>query len=212
VLQGKDTEEYYYCCGKSICAGCINSFRESGCISKCPFCNSDQADKTVEEETEDMMKRVAAKEPSVMGLQGNHYEHGLQGFQQDHAKALEQLYARVAVFGSSVAHCNLGKLCHKGGDIKKAKFHLEAAAMAGCKLARCINGYMEQLAVNVERAVKHWTIAASAGDYEAMHQLRTFFEQGAISRESIDSTLIAYNNSCAEIRSEARDACMRRVY
>ena len=102
MLQGKDTEEYYYCCGKSICAGCINSFRESGCISKCPFCNSDQADKTVEEETEDMMKRVAAKEPSVMGLLGNHYEHGLQGFQQDHAKALE-LYARVAVFGSSVA-------------------------------------------------------------------------------------------------------------
>ena len=68
---------------------------------------------------------------------------------------------------------------------------------------------MEQLAVNVERAVKHWTIAASAGDYEAMHQLRTFFEQGAISRESIDSTLIAYNNSCIEMRSEARDVYIR---
>jgi hypothetical protein len=39
-----------------------------------------------------------------------------------------------------------------------------------------------------------------------MHQLRPFFEQGAISRESIDSTLAAYNNSCAEMRSEARDA------
>ena len=31
-------------------------------------------------------------------------------------------------------------------------------------------------------------------------------------RESIDSTLTAYNNSCAEMRSEARDAyiCMKQ--
>jgi hypothetical protein len=43
-----------------------------------------------------------------------------------------------------------------------------------------------------------------------MHNLRILFEQGAISRESIDSTLTAYNNSCAEMRSEARDAYMRR--
>jgi hypothetical protein len=39
--------------------------------------------------------------------------------------------------------------------------------------------------------------------------LRTFFEEGAISRESIDSTLIAYNNSCIEMRSEARDVYIR---
>jgi hypothetical protein len=54
--------------------------------------------------------------------------------------------------------------------------------------------------------VKHWTIAASAGHYKAMHHLRIGFEEGAISRESIDLTLAAYNNSCAELRSEARDA------
>jgi hypothetical protein len=64
----------------------------------------------------------------------------------------------------------------------------------------------------MERAFKHWMIAASAGESYAMHQLRTFFEQGAISRKSIDSTLKAYNNSCAEMRSEARDAYMRRFY
>ena len=31
------------------------------------------------------------------------------------------------------------------------------------------------------------------------------FELGGVSRESIDSTLIAYNNYCTEMRSEARD-------
>jgi hypothetical protein len=30
-------------------------------------------------------------------------------------------------------------------------------------------------------------------------------------RESIDSTLEAYNDSCTEMRSEARDACIRDI-
>ena len=58
----------------------------------------------------------------------------------------------------------------------------------------------------MERAFKHWAIAASAGEYTAMGQLRTFFEKGYVSKESIKLSLAAYNSSCAEIRSEARDA------
>ena len=65
---------------------------------------------------------------------------------------------------------------------------------------------MEAQSGNMKRAVKHWTIAASAGFYIAMHALITGFEKGVVSRESINSTLAAYNNSCAETRSKARDA------
>ena len=90
--------------------------------------------------------------------------------------------------------------------MKKAKFHDEAAAMIGHEGARCNLGVIEYNSGNIERAVKHWTIVASGGDYEAMHESRTFFEQGFVSRETIDSTLTAYNNSCAVMRSEARDA------
>ena len=68
---------------------------------------------------------------------------------------------------------------------------------------------MDTQSGNRERAMKHCTILASAGSYRAMHALRTFFEQGLVSRESIDSTLAAYNNSCAKMRSEARVACIR---
>jgi hypothetical protein len=39
--------------------------------------------------------------------------------------------------------------------------------------------------------------------------LRTWFEQGLVSRDVIDFTLTAYNISCAEMRSEARDACIK---
>ena len=126
-------------------------------------------------------------------------------FQQDHAKA-NQIRKQAAELGSNRAHCRLGHEYHKGGDLKKAKFHWEAAAMAGNEDARCGLGLMEFESGNMERAVKHLTIATSAGDPRAMHELILSFEAGHVSKESINSTLTAYNNSCTEMRSEARDA------
>jgi TPR repeat protein len=81
--------------------------------------------------------------------------------------------------------------------------------VAGHEGARNNIGIIEAESRNIERAFKHWIIAASAGEYHAMNRLRSFFEKGLVSRETIDSTLAAYNNSSAEIRSEARDACIQ---
>jgi hypothetical protein len=85
----------------------------------------------------------------------------------------------------------------------------EAAAMGGHEIARHELGGIEKELGNMDPAVKHWKIAASAGYYRAMHALITCYEKGDISRESINSTLEAYNNSCAEMKSEAIDACIR---
>jgi hypothetical protein len=68
---------------------------------------------------------------------------------------------------------------------------------------------MEAQSGNMERAVKHWMIAASAGDYCAMQCLLIAFNQGLASRDTMDSTLTAYNNACVEMRSEARYAYIR---
>jgi lipopolysaccharide biosynthesis regulator YciM len=164
-LADEDTNGYYPCCGKSICAGCMFSFGQSGNTSKCPFCNSDRAGKTEEEKIEDMMRRVEANDPTSICMLAESYYYGLNGIQQDHAKAME-LFTKSAELGLGKAHCNLGLLYHEGGDMKKAKFHLEAAAMAGHETARYNLGVMECHCGNNERAVKHWTIAASAGDYK----------------------------------------------
>jgi hypothetical protein len=43
-----------------------------------------------------------------------------------------------------------------------------------------------------------------------MYNLRINFEKGNVSRETIDSTLAAYNNCCAEMRSEARDVVLQQ--
>jgi len=120
-----------------------------------------------------------------------------------------ELWTMAAKLGSSKAHYQLGCTYGEGGELKKSKFHYEAAAMAGNEKARCNLGCMEFKSGNVERAVKHWTIAASAGSYHAMQCLLIAFRTGMVNRAAIDSTLTAYNTSCAEMRSEARDAFIR---
>jgi hypothetical protein len=76
--------------------------------------------------------------------------------------------------------------------------------MAGHEDARFNLGCTEFESGKKERAGRHWKIAASAGDYSAMQNLLIEFKEGA-SRDTINSILTAYNNSCTEMRSEARD-------
>jgi TPR repeat protein len=154
------------------------------------------------------MMRVAANDAFSICVLANSYYQGLNGIQQDLTKAME-LFTRAAELGFSKAHSRLGNIYRDGGNLKQAKFHYEAAAMAGNEVARCIVGLVEKKSGNMDRAVKHWTIGASAGCYHSMHEMRFLFEQGVVSRESIDSTLAAYNSSCVEMRSEARDACIQ---
>ena len=205
-LEFKSTKQYYPCCGKSVCQGCDYSICKTGNARKCPFCNADRGNKTGDEMVDEVMNRVEANDPASICLLANSYHHGLHGIQQDLTTAME-LYARAADLGFSKAHCQLANIYHKGGDTKKAKIH----AMAGHEVARYNIGVMENNSGNIERAIKHWTIAASAGHYFAMHDLITFFKKGLVSRDTIDSILTAYNKSCVEMRSEARDSYIRAI-
>ena len=49
----------------------------------------------------------------------------------------------------------MADIYRQGGDLKKAKFHYEAAAMAGHELARNNLGCIEGNSGNMEGAVKH---------------------------------------------------------
>jgi TPR repeat protein len=209
-LAKSHSDHYYSCCGKSICGGCVHSFQMTGNDGKCPFCNSERGDKSDEERVEEMRKRVAANDANSICELGGYYNGGAFGLQQDRAKAVE-LYARAAELDHHKANYNLADVYHEGGNLKKAKFHYEAAAMAGDDVSRCNLGVMEARSGNMERAIKHWKIAASAGHFRSMNNLRILFQEGRVSRETIDSILAAYNSSCAEMRSKPRDVCVRRM-
>jgi TPR repeat protein len=174
---------------------------------KCPFCNSDRGNKPGEDCVEEITERAKANDAASICALARYYNDGVGGVQPDQTKAIE-LYGRAANLGNKEAHCHLAYIYHEGGDFKKAKFHYVAAAMAGHELARSNLGSIEGQS-DIERALKHLSIAASAGEYGAMYSLILFFKKGVISRESINSTLAAYNNSCVEMRSEARDACIQ---
>ena len=154
------------------------------------------------------MKRVEANDADTMDLLADGYHCGEWGLQQNRAKAME-LYAKAAELGSSDAHFSLGNIYSVGGDSKKSKFHYEAAATAGHDVARNNLGNEEGRSGNVGRGLKHLKIAASAGQHQAMHTMLVNFKRGFVSRDEIDSTLAAYNASCAEMRSEARDTWIR---
>jgi hypothetical protein len=134
-------EQYYPCCGKFFCGGCVYSFQQSGNMN-CPFCNSDRHSKTYEDNNEDLMKQVEVNDAGAMNVLGTYYYDREQGLQQDHAKAM-QLMVKAAELGDSNAH-------NRAGMLKKARFHYEdAAIMAGHEVARnnlgCLEGKGETL-------------------------------------------------------------------
>jgi TPR repeat protein len=100
---------------------------------KCPYCNSDRS-KTKEELLEKLMKRVAVNDVGAICELAKCYEKGNETH-QDQIKAME-LYARASELGCSESHFCIGLKYLKAGDLKKAKFHFEAAAMAGHEMAR----------------------------------------------------------------------------
>jgi TPR repeat protein len=110
------------------------------------------------------MKRVETNDAASMFLLGNFYQHGSEGLQQDHAKAMD-LYTKAADLGNNNARYSLADVYEGEGELKKAKFHFEAAAIAGDEASRCNLGNVEVKSGNIERAIKHWSIGASAGNY-----------------------------------------------
>ena len=196
----------YPCCGKIVCNGCTYSFWKSG-SRKCMFCNT-SLETEHENIIERMMKRVEANDAESMTFLGCQYANGHLGLRQDWNKALE-LWTRAAELGSSDAHYQIGALYYKGlgveKDAKKAIHHYELAAMAGHETARCNLGVMDANSGNMERAIKHGMISASAGHGESMAFIQELFETGHVNSDLYELILKAYNDSCAEMRSKARE-------
>jgi TPR repeat protein len=179
-------------------------------MGTCPFCNSRTGGKTHNDRIEELMKRVEANDAGAMYILGSYYTQGQLGLLKDRDKAIE-LWKQAAGLGSSQAHYHLGNKYFHGGNMKKAKFHYETAAMAGHEEARSNLGLMEAQSGNMERAVKHWAIASSAGNHQAMNNLLKALKRDLVPQDEIESALTAYNNSCVEMRSEARDAYIASI-
>jgi TPR repeat protein len=169
---------------------------------KCPFCRKPEP--TTEEEIEEnIMKRIEANDPVAISQQGSEcYKKG------DYSSAFEY-FSKAAKFGDIEAHYRLAGCYHLGHgvekDEKKVIFHMEEAAIGGNPDARFVLGLDEWKNGRIERASKHWIIAANLGADASIDMLRRQYTQGTISKENFAAALRAHQAAVDATKSPQRE-------
>ena len=192
----------FECCSKSVCRGCMfaHKIREVG-ESICPFCRTPEP-KTEEEGKKLVMKRIEANDPVAMCREGIK-----QCMQSNYLSAFEY-FAKAAEFGNAEAHLKLACLYHDGlgveNDEGKAAYHLEEAAIGGHPEARFNLGLEEGEKGNLERAVKHWIIAAAQGYDPSIKMLLQAFKQEFVEKDDLTSALRAHKAAVDATKSPQR--------
>ena len=198
---------YKTCCGKIICSGCIYAVaKRDGGVGLCPFCRSPTPDP--EEIVEQIKKRIEVDDAEAMYCLGCYYYGGRHRLPQDHAKALE-LWHRAAELGHAPSYYSIG-VAYKLGDgverdEKKAVHYMELSAMEGQVVARHNLGVSEWLAANIDRALKHYMIAAGSGYSVSLENIKLMFMEGYATKDDYAKALRVYQANLAEIKSAQRD-------
>ena len=90
-------------------------------------------------------------------------------------------------------------------DEKKELHHLEQAAIGGHPSARHNLGARSYLNGRVDRAVKHWIIAANLGADKSLQHLKDLHKAGLVSKEDFAAALRGYQAAIAATKSPQRD-------
>jgi tetratricopeptide (TPR) repeat protein len=194
------------CCSKVICNGCtctnIMRERQQSLKSTCPFCRQ-LPPKTTQEEEEMVMKRIEVNDPVAMCQMGTYrYDEG------DYDGAFEYL-TKAAELGDLTAHYVLSVMYQDGRGVEKDKkkqmHHLEQAAIGGHPRARHNIGGVEWENGRLERAVKHWIIAAKLGNDRSLGTLRDLYSTGNVSKEDFAAALRGHQAAVDATKSSQRD-------
>jgi hypothetical protein len=196
------------CCSKTICLGCnhANQVRQRGLLipqePSCAFCR--EPEPTSKEEFIAMrMKRVEKNDPDAMRQMG-----AMRDREGDYKSAFEY-YTKAAELGDAKAHYNLSVMYRLGQgvekDEKKEIYHLEVAAIGGHVDARHNLGCHEGNNGRMERAVKHWIIAANMGCDKSLKILWECHAKGFLKKEDLAATLRAHQAAVDATKSPQRE-------
>ena len=203
---------YMPCCGKIICCGCdyapkYDNLGNELIEKKCPFCRTPLPG-SIEEFNERLQKRVELDDSEAIFTLGCNYRDAEDGFPQDDVKALE-LFVRAGDLGFTEAYNSIGYAYENGHgvdiDEKKAKHYYELAAIAN-DLARYNLGLDEENAGNMNRALKHYMIAAESGEPDSLKKIQKLYSNGHARKDDYAKSLRAYQSYLVEIKSIQRDA------
>jgi len=108
------------------------------------------------------------------------------------------------------AHNQLSQLYYFGEgverDVKKAVHHLEEAAIGGHPRARFNLGVVSTRDGKSSRAVKHYIIAASQGNDDALEQLKELYKKGRLTKAELAAALRAHQAAVDSTKSPQREA------
>ena len=204
--QDRRKSMFMTCCSEIICLGCLyantlsNKHDEEKAM-RCPFCREPAADD--DEYDKRNMKRIKANDPAAMRHMGEKcYKEG------DYYDAFEYL-TKAAELENIDAHAQLGMMYRKRRgvekDEEKAAYHWEVAAIGGHPFARHNLATNEEENGNMERAVKHFIIAANLGYENSMKSLWGHYSRGNITKEDLDATLRSHHAAINAMKSAQRD-------
>jgi len=194
------------CCSKRICYGCVhaNQMREEEMRLKksCPFCRH-PLPKSQEQAKMIIMERVATIDPVALNRMGSiHLNDG------DHDTAFEY-WTKATGLGDLASHYNLSLLYRDGHGVEKDEkmevYHLEQAAICGHPFARFNLANVEWNNGRKERAIKHWIIAATLGDDDAVKYLRQRYPR-FVCKEDFAAALRAHQAAIDATKSLQREA------
>ncbi len=196
------------CCSKIICRGWDYANkkreREAGLEQRCAFCREPLAN-SEEEGIKRVMERIKKHtDPVAVTHMGTkHFNEG------DYGKALE-CFTKAAELGDVDAQARLGNLYDNGlgveKDMTKAVCHLEQAAIGGHPAARGYLAVHEMENGRLERAAKHWIIAANLGCDLSLEYVKDLFVKGIVSKEEYAAALRGYQAAVDATKSAEREA------
>ena len=193
---------FYSCCSNSVCNGCVYSHNVKSGSKTCPFCREPLGND--EEWEKRLMIRIKAGDPAALSEMGTKRVN-----EGDYDTAFEY-WTKAAELGDAESHYQLSHLYMSGEGVEKDEekelYHLEKAAIGGHPDARYNLGCYEGRNGNIERAVKHFIIAATLGFEMSMKMLWAEFRDGNITKEDLDTTLRKHQAAIDEMRSPEREA------
>ena len=213
---------YKVCCGNIVCKAChieneasINKQNEEKNTSKklaltCPFCRK-PASSSGDEEFARLQARCLQNDHNALGIMGNAYHTG-GGVAQDDLKALDY-FIRAAEVGSPGACTSIGTFYDVGNgvavDKRRAALFERVGALRGSAIARHNIGLSEYLSGNHEIAIRHWKIAAEAGDQMSIDALKNIYDgkmpgKEFISKEEMDTVYRSGHEAQMEVQTEDR--------
>ena len=217
-----DKAMYWACCGKRLCTACseehvralrvTNRKREKKkqlpLKNTCAFCriplhkNNAELIGRVEE-------RIKKKDTRAMVQLAWAYRKGNYGLQKNEVKAVE-LFDRAADLGSveAIAIVGRGLAFGEHGFIKDevtGRYCIEDAVVKGDIGSRYNLATLDVEERNYDHAIKHWHLAAAAGNKASMKKLWVCFNTKKLSKSDLEKALRAHKAATDKMNSEERE-------